>query len=809
MPDFSQMSPEEAMAWLETLAKRQGVAEEELTTSANVEIAEVPADAVVDEPGYTPYDPTGKRSKAQAEETPPAQPEPPPAPIPPAPAPQPVAEESGDLEATIMEDPMAWLETLAKRQGVGDEELTTSADMPIIEPPPDTVVDEPGYTPFDPFGRPGPYEPDRPAAPAPAEAQKPEVEATPSMAEDFADTKPDAEDLMMSDPMKWLESLAKRQGVSEAELTTMADMEIEEPPPDSVIDEPGYIPFRELEKQKKGGPEVEAKAPPQEPVPPPEPAAPDLELSTDDLFDDDLDLVPAELPDWLKPARMVDLPDIPGLDEPARPAPAPSPPEPVAESDELAWLDALADQTADDVEFDFSSLPVARAAGDDAADPFAGMSEDEIEALAAGGYLTPEQQQAWVDRQLESLVENRLQMEDTSDADTDSLEPAVPGEVPDWLRQQMPQPPDALDRPAAPGEIPDWLAEQMPEGMELDEVAMDSGAADGMPDWLTEQALDDLGDADLIEPAPDDMPDWLSAVAQETQTTGSVDADAWLDSLAEETGAFGLAEEAEEVEDFDQDMTPPLPKQEDLPPGEPSELPVWFTEADLEAPESKEAEVDSLDWLAEAQALGDIEVDFEESDISAWLAEQHSAPLIPNGAPDEPPEEAPASLEADLSWLEEADLDIAFPPLDFAQEEEEEGEEAEEAIPPPRVLTQPKAPPPQPSRPAPPPQPSQPRPAPAAEAPPLKIDASPQQVTQWLSEARTLKDEGDFEASMDKYENLVLAEQHLDDLANDLEAIARQLATSIRVRRLLGDVYMRQNNLQQALDTYRGALDQL
>src|SRR5438874_11290902 len=44
-------------------------------------------------------------------------------------------------------DPMAWLESLAARQGAKPEELTTAADLDIPLPPEGTVIDEPGYTP--------------------------------------------------------------------------------------------------------------------------------------------------------------------------------------------------------------------------------------------------------------------------------------------------------------------------------------------------------------------------------------------------------------------------------------------------------------------------------------------------------------------------------------------------------------------------------------------------------------------------------------------------------------------------------------
>ena len=57
MPDFDNMSQDEIMAWMETLAKRQG-ASEGFTTTADMDIAEVdPNTAVIDEAegGYVPY----------------------------------------------------------------------------------------------------------------------------------------------------------------------------------------------------------------------------------------------------------------------------------------------------------------------------------------------------------------------------------------------------------------------------------------------------------------------------------------------------------------------------------------------------------------------------------------------------------------------------------------------------------------------------------------------------------------------------------------------------------------------------------
>src|SRR5690606_18766509 len=101
-PDFDSMSPEEIMAWMESLAKRQGASSEGFTTAADMEIAEIDPDTVViDEPGYVPF---GQEAPKKEEAAPPsaaaapAQPEPEPAvaqePEPePAPEPEPVAAE--------------------------------------------------------------------------------------------------------------------------------------------------------------------------------------------------------------------------------------------------------------------------------------------------------------------------------------------------------------------------------------------------------------------------------------------------------------------------------------------------------------------------------------------------------------------------------------------------------------------------------------------------------------------------------------------------------------------------------------------
>ncbi len=955
MPNFDELSPEEAMAWLESLAKRQGANLEELTTAANVEIPELPLDTVVDEPGYTPFEASGPTEVAA-----------PPEPVvsaEPAPAPEPFLEaepvEAADMEwlagvaaeeegvewltevaaeeegaewvtevvaeaevesaaptlmtefgvdEQIMADPMAWLESLARRQGAKVEELTTDANYEIPEPPPEAIPEEPGYTPFDPGRRLAVAEPEPEAALSEAEpvmeaepefAAEPEPTALPGVAEFGLD------ELIMADPMAWLESLARRQGVSETELTTAANLDIPVPPPDTVIEEPGYTPYEPFAKERPPAaipePAVGAAPPPAEPpvefeLPPAElipeeeevvvPAAelqpeaeewletlaeaeplqawletesPPAELPTEEMpAVEEVELEPALLPAWLRAA--------PPAAPPAAQEPVPAWAGAPSEDDSLAWLESLAaEQGVDMAEFlvDTSPMPPvlpeieeeiaapqaameaaefladtepafateeveealtlsqAMAAFEEetvlaaaltteeveaevtyeeaAADPLEGLSDEEIETLMASGQLTREQQKAWLDRQAEQLIAVRMSAEEIEE---EELPPAIPGELPDWLKDQMPA-----------GFV------QAAEPPPLSEEIVAPPEPSGLPDWLSSlveaEAEFEAGPALEAAPTPE------SVVGDQPPVS-------WLESLAEAVEAEQPVLEApEEI------ALPALPAEEELPAGEPVALPDWVKdfaleaevelaeakplrdeslswlaavpEAEEEAPALAEAAADtSLDWLLEAQeAIEEEAIEVAPEDIAAWLREQQEAPLAAA---------TPAEPEV-VSWLEEA-VPTEEVAEAFAAEVPAEAPmvPVEPAPTPAPVAEAPPAPPtpvPVPAAPPPTPTPVTPPPVPPVKPVYPLEPAPPEMVAEWFARARQFKDAGEFEKSLEDYERLVRAEQHLNEVVGDLEAVARQFATHVRVRRLLGDVYLRQNRLQEALDTYRGALDQL
>jgi hypothetical protein len=230
------------------LAKRQGVGDEELTTSADMEIAEVPADIVIDEPGYVPFEGsrTARRMKEEAEaaaKLPPPEPEPEPEVLPELDwgTPEEGLEEMADLVSAVTyesesDNPMQWLDGLSAE---------SDADMGVLE---DLFADSAVWE--DSMEETPPDLPDAvELPPAPSE-----IVSAMSTAADEDDP------LGGVDPMLFLESLAKRQGVNLNELTTSADLEVEEVSADVVIDEPGYVPFEGSRSARRQKEEAEAAA---------------------------------------------------------------------------------------------------------------------------------------------------------------------------------------------------------------------------------------------------------------------------------------------------------------------------------------------------------------------------------------------------------------------------------------------------------------------------------------------------------------------------------------------------------------------
>ncbi len=676
VPNFDAMTPEEIMAWMESLAKRQG-ANEGFTTEANLAIPEIdPSTVVIDEPGYVPSEgkSKGKRiesitsfPKAAAPVEPPAAPPPMAEALPifePPPAPPAVELPPEPVELTSI----SWLESLAADQGGDFPQLDLSSLGADLNAPPPAAA---------------------PAAANPIDwlenlAQSQGAQ-TPVPAEPAAES---------GDPMAWLESLAKRQGAKGDEFITDADVDV--PMPESwATDGPGYTDY------SVDSPGVVGKP---------------AELN-----------LPYEVP-GTSPA------DEPAMDDPA------------------AWLDQLASAQGFGAEARAASAPKP-------------LSDDEInQALARGDVVPHDQMEAWMSRQLEIGAQRDEPEELVGDYDPDA--PPVKAELPDWLLEQVGQPAPVEENPASPSVAA------------LSDLILEPPPVTDMPDWLKEDALagDDLTNifappqeslpTPAVTPAPvapaapppamdvDPSDPWVEAFDMEYN--GTISTDEVPDWYAQKTGGT----EAPELQDA------ALEPEKDIPLGQPDAIPDWLH--GVVASEAPADAGDMPDWLqqeAPAGSASDIpdwlkSVDVEAAEIPDWLTE-----TISTGTTEQPVVVVPSEPAAPPAAVVPAAPVYSPPPA---------------AVVPVR------------SSPA-----------------PIPVSAGQIDVAATLTAARSMETSGNLDGSLQNYDLLVRANAQLDAVTADLTRMADKYKSTAAVYRVLGDSLMRQGSLQAALDTYRKALNQL
>ena len=305
-PAMDLSDQDSAMAWLESLAAKQGVPEEELTTKPE-ERPEAPPTWVEE---FTP------RVTA---------------PTAPAPAPveiQPI-EEGGLPE---------WMQEIVETPHVEQAPIPA---VPTLEQPPIEISPE--------------------VAPVPTEAPP---ETAPAISEPgFSLKDQDA-------ALAWLESLAQKQGVAEEELLTKPEERLEVPPTwvqEVATEVPAEVPSL-TQQQVEPIPETEAVPPVESVLPLTEIVTPPVETVMEETLDvTPKPPVEAEMPDWLKEIALPEEEEIPTQpvhlkkEEPAQPVekvapleampqeqpPAetiPSVPEVVLSDQEaaMAWLESLA-----------------------------------------------------------------------------------------------------------------------------------------------------------------------------------------------------------------------------------------------------------------------------------------------------------------------------------------------------------------------------------------------------------------------------------------------------------------------------------
>jgi hypothetical protein len=652
------------MAWLESLARRQGANPEELITAADLD---VPLPSAAPPPAESP------RPQASTEPS----------------APEPVLSSADDPLGGM--DPMAWLESLARRQGANPEELITAADLDVPLP----------------------------SAELPAESPRPQASNEPSAPEPALSSADDP--LGGMDPMAWLESLARRQGANPEELITAADLDVPLPSAEAEITAPGYTDFDPfsagtLSARARA---VEPPAGQESIVPADDPMAWLETLSSGQAADDPM-------------AWLASLGE-PSMDVIGEVSAEPPSVQGMTPDEALAWLDSLSAEPAPEPMQTISPIEAG------------GLSND------------PREVQAWLTEQLGSLMQTRDAESEDILSDVPPAEPAT--SLPDWLSEAVVDPtlPAAratleleIKLPTPPEDLPTWLIEEPAADLDL-EFGEDFIPPQSPLPQVPEASLDlDPQEIErMIKPSsPEEVDDLAEYFNEEydRRLAGDETIPLWyLEALQRAESVIAAPPSA---------VAAPAPEPELAEPAEPittSDIPSWLLEMqpEMTAPPATSAALpEELSWL-EALAEG--------------LPEETPA------APVEPPIIEPVAIERPEWLTPTGKLDPAV-----VERHEAERAAAEQAA---RV---------------------------AEPLPVRKVE-----LTVALQQARQQVAQGQLLPALERYQALVDAMQNLEEVRADLRQLAERHPKEPKVRRLLGDTHMRLGDLQAALDTYLAALREL
>ncbi len=694
-------------------------------------------------------------------------------------------------------DPMAWLETLAARQGANPDELTTSADLEIADVADGAVVDEPGYTPF---------EGSRSARILSEMGREEEQVSQPKLEPEELEEVSEAEVAQAEtelEPTQTLESTWE----FEAELGEVVPdlegfLEVESGEPESAESSDWLESFPTLRKE----------VPEKSPVPASEEIVSEDEGEPAlDEADDTVAFEPEA--DLFEPEMEQDQPEF-GFGNDF--------------SDEaLSWLEDLATEpeegiseylAVEDEEFAEAASEPEMASAEalqraTSTDVLAGMTDEEIAYAQAHGELTGEQELEWLKRQAARLAEVRAgdeaEVEETSVEDVAPAEPAEA--LPDWLQGMRPEDSEVEGDISEALSVPDSGMESFDWADELGAVeALDSEGASGPSSELTlEGDLESLWptESEVGGPAEDlsFAESELEAFLEQGLTTDEIDplAEA-LDAEYERELTGDETEPEWYTEAVEAAAQEPVAQPEETPEAEATDeavlseallvddMPDWLlsgNESEAVSEEDLAAEPAAPDWL---QETGDEAAVTADEAMPDWLAGDYDSAPGSEGVGDQEPDWLNAfdqpQNEGDMSWLSEDTEVPASEPVAEAP-----------AVPPAKVEREI---------------------APRAEAQPIpagelfetykgNLEQNPEDHVSRLALARALRTNREVVASLDQYESLIESAQLLQDVTDDLSGLVDEQTDMPRAHRLLGDVYVRRGMLRDALDAYRNALDQL
>ncbi len=504
-----------------------------------------------------------------------------------------------------------------------------------------------------------------------------------------------------------------------------------------------------------------------------------------------------EIPDWLR--QLMSYEQAPTTGEaipPEEPAPAEVP----------AWLLEVPKAEIQETPPVEPEPPLAEAfPPEEEAPPAEAEVPESLKALVAAGLL--------------DAADLEAAMHEMS---PEALEAQRAEKVPDWLKELIGEqpvqvgepvpraeemepvetvvPPPVEEAPLPTPEVPESLKGLVAAGL-LDEADLESAMkemsaeeleaqrAEAVPDWLRE-LMGEKPPAPMVTEPVEELLEAERAAPPEIEEAAPPEAEelpAWLAELQE------VEEEA-------------LPVAEEAAPAEAEELPAWLAElrevkeeALPVAEEAAPAEAEELPaWLAELR-----EVEEEALPIAEEVAPAEAEEMVPSPAVEGPPiefpgpeaaatleEVAPSMIEAPA--VEVPSLEQAAPPLGV----EEPVKEA--ALP---LGAEPMAPV------------ELVRPVEKAlsrrEELVAQLKERPRDYAARLELARLYQQEGDWNAALNQYEKLISARKSLPDVIQELNAMQNEPVDRTRLYQLLGDAYMQNDQLNEALEMYRLARQML
>jgi cytochrome c-type biogenesis protein CcmH/NrfG len=318
----------------------------------------------------------------------------------------------------------------------------------------------------------------------------------------------------------------------------------------------------------------------------------------------------------------------------------------------------------------------------------------------------------------------------------------------------------------------------------------------------------------------DTTPEWLKIVEGEEPPATPVEAEVeeepvssdvleeqddfstgWLQSISEEAAAEAGADISEEVAD-------------EIPEPPAAETPEWLTSIEEDAEE--ELAVEEIPDMA--AIFGD-----EDEEEPAAVAEPEAEPIEPEEVSPPPPEPEPVQPEEAAPPTTEISPDEPEEPVDkptmvpeWLQEIADEKPSADaEPVIEPEWLPEVREPEPQPDV-----QPVaeeewQPEAEAEAEAPPAPppapvVDeepaaAPPAPPSDEVIEANRAVQSGDIDSAIKQFNSIIKKGKLLEEAIEEIKEALRRHPVNVELWQVLGDAYMKENNLQEALDAYSKA----